>query len=201
MVGPPELHALVDILPSRFALVDPRESSSGGPRGRCIEGTRLATAVLRHLGVDAAALACDVVAANRAGVALLAEGVPATEWPPHAWSIGVLCDIPRSGANRQEPGRRRGFAGHVVACGDGWFCDLTAQQFHRPERGLVVDAALAGPYDPAVARVSHDLPRGAVLVWKWRPEVRSYRTTPAWRQDVGHGLVLAMAERIKRLTS
>lgn len=182
--GPPEVRALVAVLPAWFATVEGLQ----GRRGRCVEACRVATATLRKMGVDCGALACDVDACN-AGVTFGPVGA-APDTPPTASSfvLQVSCDEPSSGANYDEPRRRQGFAGHLVVVGAGWFADLTAPQFHRPEHGVVVTGAALGPYDPLELGTEMDLPAGGRLRWYWRPEVKAWRTTPAWRQDVPHAV-------------
>lgn len=193
-IGPPEVRAFVASLPDDWATVIGLQ----GEKGNCIESARLATTVLPKLGVPCTAMACDVIVSNRSASDLIDHGVPLADWPPGAWSVGVDCDYQSPGASFQEPERRRGFGGHLVVVGDGWFLDATAPQFARPRQGIVVLAALVGPYDPEVPSATYDLPRGGTYSWRWRPEVKRWRTTPAWRQDISRQLLDAMTDAIAR---
>lgn len=134
------------MLPEDFATT---RGPDGRRRGRCVAATRVARAVLADLGVQSRPLACDVMAANAAAVRLIAEGIGADGWPPaaNAWSIGSRCDSTPPAPIANEPDRRRSFGGHLVLVGHGWFADLTAQQFHRPQLGILVPGAIVGPYD------------------------------------------------------
>ncbi len=199
VAGPPEVRALCRILPDDFAIVDPSEADAndGIRRGRCIEATRLAVGVMARLGIAARPMACDIAAINAVALPLVKAGAPASTWPPDAWSTGTSCDAYRSGANRSEPYRRgAGFAGHVVVVGNDWFCDLTVEQYHRPHIGIRIPGVIIGPYG-GDGGVVIPLAGGGELVWWWRPEFRSYRTTPAWRQDVDYRLTTALAERVR----
>lgn len=191
-----DMAALIRTLPADFAMVEAHETADNRRKGRCVEATRIAVAVMRRLGHDVGPLACDVMAANSAAWRLIGERVPVTRWPPNAWSKGAMCDLTPSAPIRQEPGRRKGFGGHLVVVGDGWFADLTAEQFHAPDLGILCADAIIGAYRPDEA-TELSLPRGGHVMWSWRPEVRSYRTVPAWRQDVDHELVMLMARRVR----
>lgn len=195
---PAEVSALVRLLPDDFATtINPID---GRRRGRCVEACRIVRAVLGQLGVQTRPMACDVMAANAQAVELINQGLPAQSWGVGAWSIGCCCDSTRPAPISDEPARKRGFGGHLVLVGDGWFVDLTAQQFHRPELGIVVASALVGRWHEDQVAAELDLPRGGLLRWLWRPEIRSYRTVPAWRQDVGsedtRNLVAAVRARL-----
>lgn len=197
MTAPPELHAFLALLPDDFAMVEAHETLDGRRKGRCVEATRLAVAVLQAVGLDARPLACDVMAANARAVPLLLDHVPVRSWSPGAWSTGSKCDDPPAQANLQEPTRRRGFAGHLLVAGDTWFCDLTAEQFHRPSKRIVVPGPVVGPYQPGEYGTVMQLENGANLTWVWRPEVKAYRTVPAWRQDVPRDLLNLVVQRVR----
>lgn len=190
-----DLRALADLLPPTFAMVEAHETADGRRKGRCVEATRIVVAIMRRLGHEAGPLACDVIAANRAAAALMAARVPITAWPPEAWSMGALCDITPSAPILQEPGRVKGFGGHLVVAGARWFADFTVEQYHRPSRGIVLGTAILGPRDGESAEI--DLPRGGRLMYTWRPEVRRYRTVPAWRQDIDHHFEAELVERVR----
>lgn len=208
---PPEVLALVDLLPAGFAMTG--ETVDGRRRGRCIEAVRIATAVLPAAGVACRPMPCDALVYNAAARELVTAGVPLADWPAAAHSLGVAVDgdayaergmVPggrggalEPGGSLSEPYRRSGWAGHLVTVGDGWLLDLTAGQFARPDRGIVVEDAIAGPLEEASAGVEVDLDEGGILVYRWRPEAARWRRTPAWRQDVRRELVELMVERIR----
>lgn len=191
-----DLRALCDLLPPSFAMVEAHETADGRRKGRCVEATRIVVAIMRRLGHQAGPLACDVIVANRAAVEMMARRVPLTKWRPGAWSVGAVCDITPSAPILQEPGRLKGFGGHLVVAGAGWFSDMTAEQYHRPDRGIVLSTAIMAPLTPKSTEI--DLPRGGRLMYTWRPEVRSYRTVPAWRQDIDHDFETDMVARVRK---
>lgn len=94
----------------------------------CILTTRVAIEVMHYAGHKAARpLAVKVIAANREAQEELRAGRMPDEWPEAAWSVGV------QGTGSRASGR---WDGHlIVACGDV-LADLTADQFHRPDKGL-----------------------------------------------------------------
>lgn len=188
------VEALVEALPDDFATT----VGIQGRKGRCIEAVRIVTAILPRMGVPCRPLACDVRAAGSLALDLLARRVPPARWPDQARIVEVECDAEVSGASFQEPNRRKGFGGHLVVVGDDWFLDVTAPQFHRPDRGIHVPGALSGPYDPADDGVEHSLDEGGLIRWLWRPEVARWRRTPAWRQDIPHHSAETLSAAIRR---
>lgn len=171
------------------------QSSSGA--GRCVEATRVAVAALTQVGVVCRAEACDVTALNCVDADWRAAGAE-PPMPTDAWSIGLRCDAMAMAPNLSEPYRRRkGFAGHLVVRGDGWFADLTAQQLHRPEHGVHVLGVLAGEVDEAELLAQAELPHGGLVEYFWRPEIRHWRNTPAWRQDIPAELIRLLVQGVR----
>jgi len=159
-------------------------------QGACIESARLLVDALRRLGIsDARALAVDVVYGNAASKAV--RSTPIEDWPPEAYTVGAVIGDPGiTPRSAREPGRRKGFVGHVVVVGEDWLIDMTAQQFHRPDHGIVIEGAVcAGGLDGISSKQRHelelDLPEGGWVRYVTRPEVKSYRTSNAWRNEVG----------------
>jgi len=158
--------------------------------GTCIEVSRLLVDTLRRLGIsEAKAVAVDVVFGNAAAKGL--QGVPMDEWPPdaHTCGAGVGYQMLAAGSTT-EPGRRKGFVGHVVVVGDDWMVDMTAQQFHRPDRGIIIEGPVCTGSVPGIGSKHHHelelaLPEGGWCLYVTRPEVKSYRTSNAWRSEVG----------------
>lgn len=191
MSGQEVVEALVEILPDDFAWAD-----KAARKGRCVEATRIAVAVLRRMGVECKAMACDVDVLSPEAARRLEAGELVPPFDGDVWILGIRCDEP-GGPSRDEPTRRRSFGGHLVVVGDDWFADLTAQQFSRPEHNIVVDGAIVGAYwpgDAAVRAIRHD---GTEVRWMWRPEIAMWRRTPAWRQDVPVDLLDAMVRRVE----
>lgn len=191
--APAEVDALVELLPEQFAWSDAERT-----KGNCIEVSRIAVAVWRRLGIDCKPVACDVVALNAAGRVLADTKVPIASWPSFAWSVGAESGgrIEHDGSG-VEPHRLTAWSGHLVVHGRDWFADLTAQQFSRPDKRIVIDGAIVGPLNDGVG-VEIGLDDGAVLRWYWQRAISSFRSTPAWRTDVQRELIDGLVERVRQ---
>lgn len=178
MTAPPEVGRLIEWLPDDFWRAGPNV-------GRCIEAARICVAAWRRAGVDCKAVACDVWAFNAKGWGLANLNVAAADWPADAWSVGCDCDD-RSLHTSRSDGSTSRFNGHVVIVGAGWLADVTAQQFHRPSKGIVLHGAvLAERPDDEREPVAYRADTTTV-VYRLRPEMASWRLTPAWRQDLDY---------------
>lgn len=149
----------------------------------CVNGTRVAIHVLRRFGVKARPASVEVRVYNDFAFGLWLNDVPAPEWPPYAWAVGVGC--PEQVA---EPGR---FAGHLVAAGDGFVLDLSAGQFHRPGR-IALDGPAVFPAGlPPDGQWLH-VHQGDVHYLLARAEANNaWRQAPGWRR---HPVEAAEAE-------
>lgn len=190
---PPEARALVETFPDGWATV----VGFQGVMGRCVESSRLIVAVLTQMKVPCKPLACDTDALNDIAVEQMLAGNLAADWPVDAWVVSTRCDARTSGASYDEPEREAGFGGHLVVVGTDWFLDVTAGQMERRPRRIFVKDTIAGPYDPADDGVDVALARGGRLRYFWRPEIRHFRSLPAWRQDL-HPLHIETAARAVR---
>lgn len=178
-----------------FVETYPDGLSVEGGRGTCIETSKVAVAVLGRLGVACKAVAADVGAFNASAWLAYQAGVPFEEWPKGAYSVGVGCGIQEidetSLASAQEPHRTSGFVGHVVVVGDDWLLDMTAPQLHRPDHGIiVVGPVLVGPVPGIGGKDPYSVDLAVAgsmtrISYVTRPEIKRYRTSPAWRNDTG----------------
>lgn len=188
MSPPVEILRVVEVLPDAFAWAE-----TG--RGRCIEAARLLTVVSQRLSIPVRPLACDVTVMNLAAVTAADQDLPMLEWPADAALLYASCDGENpSTASLTEPYRHSAFPGHLVVAGLGWFLDATAPQFSRPDHQIDIGGAISGPYQPDEPSTAVVLDNGVAVSWRWRPEIKSWRNTPAWRQDIpGHLLELLEA--------
>lgn len=125
----------------------------------CIFATRVAQEVFSRVGLTVRAQPVWVTAFNREAKALADDGTPMALWPVSAWSVGT---DERNGCNETE------WNGHLVLVlrrpgRPRLLMDMTADQFHRPDRGIFLD----GP-------VLLDLPSGT----SWTPQDPSWLTLP-----------------------
>jgi len=143
-------------------------------RDCCILGARVASGVLSYWNHGNRVLPCRAFVMNAEAAQLIANDVPASEWPRDglAWSIGTHTE-PRPG----------GYSGHVIVRTDaGTLVDLSASQWHRPRR-IEVDG-------PRVWRAADIEERNGVFIinegtlwWRFEPtRDRTYRTAPDWRR-------------------
>lgn len=101
----------------------------------CLISTRVVLDVAAVAGIPAVPQECNTYAANAKAAKLVDDDVPFTDWPPSAWSVGVVQangDTTRGGWN----------GAHMVAllgpAGDRLLVDVSAEQFARPNKGILV---------------------------------------------------------------
>jgi len=139
----------------------------------CINGTRCAIEVLRHFGVQARPVSVSVVVFNGFAWELFSERVPVSEWPSHAWSVGV---------DPRKPHREGQWSGHLVAAGEDFTLDISAGQFHRPGKidmpgPILIDGAV-GPDGLLVSGRA-----GMRVLYGLTPEANEWRTAAGWRLE------------------
>jgi hypothetical protein len=143
----------------------------------CILGTRTMIAAFTHLGIEATAVPTRAVACNRVGAEMLRSGLPSSQWPSHAWTVGT----------DTSPVEGR-YSGHMVAvvCIDGeeWLVDSTSLQFRRPQRDMPIPATLslnADGWDTNWLVARH---RQWEVAWLRAPELGlRHRQSPDWRRN------------------
>ena len=93
----------------------------------CVLAGRVATEALRYMDIRHLVVPIDALAFNSAAFDLIGE-VPADEWgDSEAWSVGAMTtDLEAN------------WSGHVVVVTDDWFLDLSANQFNRFNRSIVL---------------------------------------------------------------
>lgn len=162
---PPAVSALADA----WAAWE-REASFPYDEDCCINATRVATRVLDSVGVRARPLSVWVLLLNQFALELAEADVAVSDWPNHAWSVGVQPGL-------APPGQ---WNGHLIAEGDGWALDLSARQFHRPGK-LIVDKPWVLPAIPTEGRGMFRDPHAQTLYVVRNPANNRWRTAPGWR--------------------
>lgn len=150
----------------------------GCPPNACIEAACIGVGVARRFGY----VATPVPVAVRVQVqntAILVPGPPGT-----------------------RPSRD-GFAGHLVLhfAGDV-VVDLTADQFHRPDWGILVPGPITVPgcaREHLAGGVEFELPTGAAVAWQEMVGNVAWRSLPAWTQSSAVPIRLVEAELHRRL--
>ena len=142
----------------------------------CVNGTRVATRVLRRFGIKAKPVSVHFVLFNQQALQLWRAGVPVEEWPSEAWSLGVGPE------NMSAGGGVELWPGHLVAEGNGWTLDVSARQFHRPGR-LTVDEPLVFDFNlPHTGGISTtDSLSQTLMIARW-PDNNGWRQAPGWKR-------------------
>jgi hypothetical protein len=109
----------------------------------CIATTRVLIDVLSYLGVRAQAWAVNLTLFNPEAWELYRMGIPAREWPPAAWSVGMRGD-------------RAGEVGHIVAVAGPRLIDASIDQAARPGKGLPVISPLVAGLAPGTDLTRRD---------------------------------------------
>jgi hypothetical protein len=156
----------------------PVVTAEGLKANHCILAARVAVEVGTYFGVPITERAACCLVANTKGWRLILAEVPVADWPDDAWSLGIDPRDPRNdGLN--------GYAGHVIAESAHYLLDLSAAQFNRPERGLVIDEPMILPRpDPpdTTETWTYGGPNGTVMVYAPLAD-RRYRRAPDWRDE------------------
>lgn len=140
----------------------------------CIAATRLATRVLELTGYQA----YPQVMWARAGNAAFCDAVM-DDQPEHEWEARGVRYV-EVNTEATEPGR---FAGHLVAVCHGTLIDLSAGQFNRPEKNIIVPASVALDIPPQWKDVpiGRQLDGGGILIYRARyGALTDYRDAPDW---------------------
>lgn len=146
-------------------------------RNTCIDSTRILVRACELAGISARPQAVDVRVFNLEAWTLHGMGVPVSDWPPSAYSVGT-------GPGQFLPG---GWDGHLVAVlreEDGrHLVDASASQFERPgkiEVAEVIGMAIGGlwtPQDP-LYRIFQNR-----TVIEYRPMAPGDPRQSAWRES------------------
>lgn len=173
----------------------------------CILTTRIGLGVLERLGVPARATPVYVSVFNMEAWLLAERGVPVSEWPPSAHSVGIdsRSELPDWNGHLvlmvKQPGEPR------------LLIDLTGDQFDRPHVGIVVggpvfmgipNGATWTPQDPLTTRIP-DAGAGESIVCYWpmppgHPDAKAWREAPDWAQGQEYvdAAVRAILDRLAR---
>jgi hypothetical protein len=131
----------------------------------CIAATKITEQVAGYFGLRGKARPVRIVVANQAAIPFITSGVPVTDWPAHAWSVGT-------DGSQRRPGRYPGHLVLLVRSRDAaYLVDSSLPQYARPRLGLSLrplvtrlnDAQPLKEDDPAVAGI--DGGGGVVTYW------------------------------------
>lgn len=172
----------------------------------CILSTRVGIAVLDRFDLPARPQAVFVLAQNKAAFLLAERGVPVADWPDDAWSVGV--DATQFRPENLSPGR---WPGHLVVIvrqpGEPrLLVDLSADQFDRPERRLVIGGPVFmdidgpwTPHDPLAAPAGTES-EPALIAYRpmppGRPESGQWKSSSDWLADVESGRLGSIVDRV-----
>lgn len=174
-------------------------------RESCILSAKILCDLYAQIGVQAMPLTVDVIAANRVTVERQAKGEP-VDVEDDTDSFAMQCKVIPGGGDPESDF----WNGHLVVLADGrYICDPSADQFARPERGILalpsmfafeeedrIDLWLHGEQDRAGVR----LEEGGMLAYEAHPEEVSYRASPDWTETkAGEGLWESVMSKVHGL--
>jgi hypothetical protein len=153
----------------------------------CIATTRVTIDVLAYFGYTGQPLAVKTAVFNQHAWRLLHAGVPVSEWPPEAHSIGI------GGAGQHRPGR---WDGHLVAVTTTHMIDGSLDQMSRPARGIILPGPgvfeiPAGRRGASPGTLTFRRGDGTVIMYEpipddlWRRSVNWSAKTPDIRRAIG----------------
>lgn len=153
----------------------------------CILGTRVLIDVLAYFGVEGSALPVRVLVLNQAGAEQMEKGIPISEWPDEAWSVGVDDRNPDNPTVEEARAKWR-FPAHLVVQANGYLLDPTADQMDRPQRGLRVLGSVAAQlpddfFDGGYVGL-HDPNTGTRMFYSPSPlRPHTWKSAPDWTKD------------------
>ena len=154
-------------------------------KSRCILATRTLIEVADYYGIPAEPVVTTCGVYNRAALELRDAGVPVSEWPAHAYSVGT------SPSPNHALGNKGGFDGHLIAIIDGHLIDAATTQFARPAYGIELPAPICIPLPHdwvpgsvvALQDTAGDGDWNCVAIYERETVHADYRTAPDWRRN------------------
>jgi hypothetical protein len=140
-------------------------------------------------------LAVKVAVFNAAARPLATAGVPVSDWPPEAHSIGI------DGSGQHRPG---GWNGHLIAVTGGHLIAGSLDQMSRPHRGITLSGPGVFPVAPewgapGSGALEFECGGGGVIMYEpiadgqWRRSVNWSRKASEIRQASGAAIRLLRA--------
>lgn len=157
----------------------------------CIVSTAVACEFLRWAGVRAKPIELEVLAYNAAAVELVRAGVPASEWPDEAWSVGI------TQTSDVKPSHWQG-AHLCTLIDERTLLDLSADQISRPHRGMTVPEPIVLPWN---AELTEGVSDEGMLIMYRRPDKpdTSFRSSPDWRLKERRAAIVSELVRLARV--
>jgi hypothetical protein len=153
------LHRWPDIVGERYRI------------NHCIMATRAAIEVGHYFGYTWHPLVVNIAVFNQAGFELFQQGIPFTDWPAEAHSVGVIS---------QNTTTATGWDGHLLARAGDILIDLAGAQFDRPGKDIAIGPWTfkvegEGPW-PGLRDGTH------LIVWP-QTGITVYRRTRDWKTN------------------
>lgn len=161
----------------------------------CLVSTAVALDFLSWAGVKAKPMEVEVLAYNALAVELIERGVPYTEWPADAWSVGIV----QADSDPEQRKYKAWTGAHLVTLvAERTLLDLSADQLSRPLYRMSVPGPIVLPWDgDGTKAVSAE---GAIVVYRRpeRPDL-SFRSSPDWRLRGRRADIVSELVRLARL--
>lgn len=181
----------------------------------CIQSSRMGMETLSQFAVKSRPMACAVEIHTRDRWDAFNAGVPPHELP--GWGIGIDGRAPDSTAEQRaarlaaqgitDTQRVRGWNGHLVLWVPGPPCsllvDISADQMHRPERGLsvpgpvVIQLGEEGTRDWLAGRKIVGFGDGIVAIYQHQRTMSRWRESTAWQQPGVSLAAMRCAQKIR----
>ena len=137
----------------------------------CIAASTTAVEVLRYFDIPAEAVACDVAFSNAEAWELFERHVPNELWPDSAWSVGSA---------HEQINDDNGYNGHVVLLVADMLIDITAPQYHRPKKGIIISGPIVADRPAGDDLVVRD-DTGTIGFYRLQRDRKRWKHTPDYR--------------------
>jgi len=158
-----------------------RDRYGVGPNsGNCLHATQIALSICDYYEIKAQPMFGVFMALNKKGYRCFKNNTPPDQWPPAAWSVGVMLEEPTEHT----------IGGHAFVAaeqdGEDYIIDLAADHAARPSKGINI-GPLALPVSEAI-EVINWAQAGVTYVWRIGQTYVAYsggtsEWTPPWEWD------------------
>lgn len=144
----------------------------GTSDGSCVASTRVGIEVLRRVGLNVKPLTCGLMVLNLEAAALYTQGVPMSQWPATAWSLGIV------------PAEDGPWDAHLVVqwevAGVRGLLDLDLGRYTRPEYGITTRSVAIKCPSRHEREVSYVFDEATMVIWTLRPELAGFKEVDYW---------------------
>jgi len=140
--------------------------------GYCINATRTGIEALRILGINTKPASVTMLVLNAAAEQLLRADVPVTQWPEHAWSIGL--------GSSDDVGPNGEWSGHLLIDGGTFTLDLSSEVMERAGR-ITINCPMILPPLPSYGERAAWSTHGHTVIMERAPQHNTWRKASGWK--------------------